>query len=160
MRQIKLHVKFEGNMMNIKKIFNKTILTLGLCCLTNYALANDLLIVNKTQQDSTCRIIKKRSQKCTDSMEGGKGITRAGKSNTVSESNIRVACFPDVDNCLAYVYMNDHCNDPVVATIRFGVTSGIISEPVIVAGSGYNINTTIGSFQVEITESKNQPLTN
>ena len=95
--------------MTFKHIFSKSIVVFGLGCLSTYAVANELLIINNTHQDSTSRIIKKKSQKCTDSMKDGKGITHAGTQNPVSESNIRVACYPDIENCLAYVYMNDHC---------------------------------------------------
>jgi hypothetical protein len=138
--------------MTFKHMFSKSIAAFGLGCLSTFAVANELTIINNTHQDSTCRIIKKKSQKCTDSMVGGKGITRAGQPNSISESNIRIACHPDVDNCLAYVYMNDHCADPVVAVAVFSITSGILSFT-SVPGSGYDINAPIGGFSVVINES-------
>lgn len=127
----------------------------GLSLLPAFAFASALVISNNTNEDSTCRIIKEKSKKCTDSLANGAGITRAHEQNhQIDEANIKIACHPTPDNCQALVYMNDHCGDPAIATVYFSKSQGVLSVTPI-AGSGYEIDAPAGTFNVRINYALN-----
>ncbi len=128
----------------------KQIAAIGLCLLPALSFANALAISNNTNEDSTSRIIKDKSRKCTDSMKNDAGITRAHEQNhPIDEANIKIACHPNPENCQAVVYMNDHCGDPAIATVVFSKSQGVLGVSSI-PGSGYDINAPIGTFNVII----------
>ena len=139
--------------MSNKQFITKGIISAALSCFSVVAFANELTIVNNTHQPSTSKIIRGKSQYCTNRMTNGKGVTGPLSENVVSENSINYVCYKYTEDCLAYVYMNDHCGDPFVAAVRFSISSGILTPPVMVPGSGYVIDAPVGSFRVVINES-------
>lgn len=134
--------------MMFKQIVKKSLLLATMSCISPYVLANELYIWNYTSQPSTSKVIRKKSQYCTNRMPNGKGITQPGPNpNVISEGNINLACYGVTEECPAFVYMNDSCAEPAIGYVKFSVTKGILDKPLMLQ-PGYEIDAPIGSFNV------------
>ena len=92
--------------MKNNQLLKKCVVAFTLGCLSSMVFSNPLVITNNTSHDSTCRIIKAKSRKCTDGLPNGIGITRKGERNhKIEEASIKIACHPNEENCQALVYM-------------------------------------------------------
>ena len=110
----------------LKKRYITGFTAIALCSAALAAHATPLTIVNNTNTDSTTRI-HNILNKCSSDLLGEAGITRAGKTNTVSEGNIKAACLFSPNNCVADVYASANCGCPVIATMTFSTSEGVKS---------------------------------
>lgn len=125
------------------KYYAASAVAVFLCGASLAAQASPLFIMNNTHSDSTIRVHNK-SGKCSNELLGEGGITRAGKSNTVSEGSLRLACFSTPSSCVADVYASDHCGGDIIATMTFSVTDGVKniamnSAKYHITGNGFHV---------------------
>lgn len=106
-----------------KTKLGKSLLVIAISCLSLNAYANDLTIINETNQDSTSRI--NDALFCSDALPNG--VTYKHSKNVVPEMTMRVACTGKLDNCKADVYMALGCSGDLITTIYFSIYTGIKS---------------------------------
>ena len=106
-----------------KKSLCKTVLAVMVCLSPLTVSANALTITNNTKLDSTCII----NDGVCSTILGEGGITRAGHTNVIAESKMKLACIFHLSNCKADVYMTDNCTGPKVATVMMDLSTGIKS---------------------------------
>lgn len=125
----------------MKKIAISLILA-GLSMVPFCAQASDLIISNNTDFTSTSVI---NHGLCSSFLKEA-GIVKAHEQNHhVPESKVKLACTIFQSNCVADVYLTDNCTGPVIATVTFDTSKGIVGEPLMrdpnykVTGAGFVI---------------------
>lgn len=129
--------------MSLKKILSTGLFAISISGMSILAHgANSLTIVNNTAQDSTAII---NNGGCSASVLGEKGITRAGKQNTIDSFIIWYACYASPANCKADVYMTSNCTGEKIATVVFDTNTGIksismLSNDYAFIGTGFSVH--------------------
>lgn len=132
--------------MSFKKNLIKTLIVITASALPLVAQADKLTIVNDTNRDSTSII---NGGSCSQDVLQEGGVTRRHATNTVSATNVFLACRRDPANCQADVYMQEHCKGPKIGTVIMDTSKGIKSVTMIdnsyaITGTGMTIHLTGG----------------
>lgn len=139
--------------MLYKQLVTKSMIAMGLSCLSTLALASATLeIVNNTDEPSTC--VTYGSGKCSATVLPKDGITPPHGKKTFGDGQLRIACYPNLNKCTAEIHMTDDCTGLVVATAEYntgakGQKAGIVSFTTMPGGK-YVIDAPIGGSKVTI----------
>jgi len=126
--------------MFLKKGMVLGILAVGLSSLSLACHAADLKLVNNTDFDSTSKI---NNDKCSTSIPGGSGVTKAHSTNTVKELYVILACRNDRGNCIADVFLNASCAGTKIATVIIDSNKYTVKD-IHMDDNTYNIKPTDG----------------
>lgn len=100
--------------MSFKKGIIAGLLAVSFSGLPLLAQADNLHLVNNTDFDTTSRI---NNEKCSTSIPGGSGVTKAHSTNDVKEMFVVIACKSNRENCVADVFLNGSCSGTKIGTV-------------------------------------------
>lgn len=132
--------------MVLKKSILTSLIAFGITTFSINGLAQDLYTTNDTNFDSTCRT---NDWMCSTDILGEDGITRKHQRKVTTGTQLKLACFKNLRNCKADVYMQDKCGGPKIATIYFD-TLGEGVKSIEMFDNSYII-TGLHSFEVTIS---------
>jgi hypothetical protein len=128
----------------------KLAFALGITIISFTVNATPLTVVNHTKSDSTSRI-HNWLNKCSSDLLGADGVTPAGQTKEISETNIKLACYFTPDDCVADVYASNNCSGESIALMSFSIKDGM-KWVVEKMPNKYKINAPSKGFYVEINQ--------